>query len=132
MSDSPPVTPIKQPAGGSHSLVIARGLGGALVGASAAYFLFLVLYRSGFYGIMLPGVLLGIGAGLAARSRSQTLGILCAVLAVLATIFTEWHVRWSAKNSLPFFLANIAEIGMVPLLMMALGVAAAYWFGQGR
>ncbi len=132
MSDAPTEAKTEQPAGASQALVIARGLGGALLGASAGYFLFLVLYRNGFYGIMLPGVLLGIGAGLAARSRSQSLGITCAVLAVFATVLTEWHVRWSGKNTLPFFLTNIAEIGMVPLLMMALGVAAAYWFGQGR
>ena len=116
----------------NQALVMLRGLGGALAGAILGYILFRWLYRSGLYGIMLPGVLLGTGAGLAARSRSQTLGVICALLAVAATLFTEWHVRFSQHNTFPFFLTHLHTLGGVPLIMMLLGVLGAYWFGQGR
>lgn len=116
----------------NQPIVLLRGLGGAIVGAAVGYVLFRVLYRNGLYGIMLPGVLLGTGAGWAARTRSQTLGILCAVLAVGATLFTEWHVRFSQNNTFVSFLSNLHTLGTVPLVMMAFGVAAAYSFGQGR
>jgi len=111
---------------------LLRGIGGAIVGGILGYVLFRVLYRSGFYGIMLPGVLIGTGAGLAARSRSQALGIVCIVLAVAATLLTDWHVRFSQHNTFPFFLSKLHTLGTVPLVMMALGVAGAWWFGQGR
>jgi len=132
---STPLAPDSKPAvptPNNQVFVFLRGLGGAAVGAILGYFLFRLLYRSGLYGIMLPGVLLGTGAGLAARSRSQALGIACALLAVAATLFTEWHVRFSQHNTFPYFLAHLHTLGAVPLIMMALGVAGAWWFGQGR
>jgi hypothetical protein len=112
--------------------VILRGVGGAIGGAALGYVLVSLLFHRGLYGIMLPGVLIGMGAGFAARSRSQVLGIVCAVLAVGATLFTDWHVRFSVNNTFPFFLSHLHTLGAVPLVMMVLGVIAAYWFGQGR
>lgn len=117
----------------NQTFVILRGLAGALVGAIAGYVLFRLLLRSGLYGIMVPGALLGFGAALAARGKSQVLGIICAVAAIGLAIWAEWSVMPFIKdNSFGFFLAHLHELPPMHLIMMALGVAAAYWFGQGR
>jgi uncharacterized membrane protein len=44
-------------------------IGGAIIGGLAGYFIFLWLASQGFYGLIIPGGLLGIAAGFA-KSRS--------------------------------------------------------------
>ena len=41
-------------------------------------------------------------------------------------------LRGLKDESLVFFLANLHQLKPIKLLIMALGVAGAYWFGQGR
>jgi len=114
-------------------LAFARGFAGAVVGAIAGYFLFYWLYKNGLYAIMVPGMLLGLAAGWAARGKSSTLGIVCAIAAVAVGIYSEWTIGPFKKDpSLPFFITHVHHLPVVKLLMMGLGAAAAYWFGQGR
>lgn len=113
--------------------IILRGLGGAVAGGIAGYFLFALLLRNNLYTSMIPGALLGIGAGLAARGKSPLLGIICGVAAIPLAIWSEWMLMPFAKdNSLTFFLANLHQLPPLHLIMMAIGAAAAWWFGQGR
>ena len=114
----------------STLLGMLRGLGGAIAGGAAGYFAFRFLAEHRLYGIMIVGLLIGLGASLAAQQRSMALGVLCAVLALPAGVLSEWHVMPFVNNkSLSFFLANLS---IVHWLFIALGSAAAYWFGQGR
>jgi hypothetical protein len=113
-------------------LVILRGLAGGIVGGVAGYFIFYLLRQQGFYGIMIPGALLGLCACLCSGGRSQGLGLLCLVMAIGLTLFTEWHVLFSKNHTFQFFIANIHTLPSVKLVMMGLGALAAYWFGQGR
>ena len=55
--------------------VLLREFAGAVVGGAVGIVAFQMLARAGFYGIMLPGAFLGLGAGLAARGKSLPLGI---------------------------------------------------------
>jgi hypothetical protein len=113
-------------------LMLARGLGGAVVGGAVGYLVFRLLAQNGFYGILIPGALLGMGAGWAARGQSQLLGIVCFVLAVGLTLFTEWHVMFAKNHSFLDFLSKIHTLSTVRLIMLALGPVMAYWFGRGR
>jgi hypothetical protein len=125
--------PLAGPAAhGVDWLVLARGLAGAVAGGVAGYFLFWLLTRSNLYGIMIPGALLGMGAGWAVRRRSQTLGIVCCLLAIGLTLFTEWHVMFSKNHTFPDFLSKVHTLSPMRLVMMVLGPVMAYWFGQGR
>ena len=125
--------PAKPSLDSSQTLVLLRGIGGAIVGGIAGYLLFALLLRNGFYSSMIPGALLGIGAGLAARGRSPALGIFCAIAAIPLAVVGEWSVMPFIKDkSLAFFLTHVHELPPLHLLMMALGSAAAWWFGQGR
>ena len=114
-------------------LVIVRGVAGAVAGGLAGYFLFRWLYSNGLYGVMIPGVLLGLGAGLAARGHSLALGILSAVAALGLGIYSEWSIgRFKQDPSLLFFVTHVHHLPAVKLLMIAAGSAFAFWFGRGR
>src|SRR5688572_27483519 len=88
--------------------VLLRGLAGAIVGGAIGFFVFRLLVRQGLYGMMIPGALLGLGAGVAARGKSIPLGIACALTAIALAICAEWSV-FPFKNdpSLEFFVWNV-------------------------
>jgi hypothetical protein len=114
----------------NQPLILLRGLAGAIAGGVAGYFLFWILLKNGLYSSMIPGALVGIGAGLAARGRSQVLGILCAIAAIPLAVWSEMRLLpFPNDSSLGFFLANVPKLHLV---MMGLGAAAAWWFGKGR
>ena len=119
--------------GMNHALVILRGIVGAVIGGAIGFFVFRLLAKNGLYGMIIPGALLGLGAGLAARSRSQTLGILCAIAAVVLSVIAEWSEFPFVKDaSLSYFVTHVHTLPAVKLIMMAIGVGLAYWLGQGR
>ena len=61
-----------------------------MAGGVLGYYIFVWLFRQGFYGMMIPGALLGLGCGLLSQhsSRSERR---CAPLADLGLgVYTEW------------------------------------------
>ena len=62
----------------------------AAAGGVAGFFLFFWIVRQGFYGIILPGCLVGFGAGFF-PSRSVGLCVLCGVMALAFGLFAEWR-----------------------------------------
>ena len=136
MSTAPPDSPKSSAAAApamQQALLLVRGILGGAIGGALGYIAFRWLAGAGLYGIMVPGALLGLGAGLAARGQSQVLGVVCGLAAIALTIFAEWSVFPFVKDrSLGFFLAHVHELPAVKLLVMGLGALAAYWFGQGR
>jgi hypothetical protein len=136
MSTIPPISreqPVYESAGFYEAIILLRGLTGAIFGGLAGYVLFAWLYQNGFYAIMVPGALLGIGAGLVAGGRSHWLPVICLALGIGLTLFSEWHVCYSRTWGLVFFVTNFFRLlPPVKLIMMTLGAACAYWFGHGR
>ena len=125
-----PVTPSQTSA---DAMLYVRGLAGAVAGGVLGYFLFRWLYSNGLYGVMIPGAMLGLGAGFAARGKSVVLGVICAVAAVALGIYSEWSIgRFKQDPSLLFFITHVHHLPPVKLLLMGLGTVCAYWFGQGR
>jgi hypothetical protein len=122
------------PGGGrSQALVILRGIVGAVIGGAIGYFVFRLLAKSGFYGMIIPGALLGLGAGLAARGQSVTLGVLSAVAALGLSIVAEWSLfPFVRDGSLAYFVTHVHTLPAIKLVMMAIGIGLAYWLGQGR
>lgn len=116
-------------------IALVRGLAGAIVGGVAGYYAFRWLGKNGMLAPMLPGVLVGLGAGWAARRRIVVLGVICGIAAIVLGVFSEWMRSPFAKDeSFAFFVANITKLdnAMFKLGGMLLGAAAAFWFGQGR
>ena len=109
------------------------GLAGAAMGGALGHFLFIVIYHQGFYAMILPGALLGMGCGLLSGRRSIGLGIVCALLALGLGLWTEWkYFPFKADGSFLYFLKNIQKLNAITLIMIALRGFAGYWFGCGR
>ncbi len=104
---------------------------GAAVGGFLGYIVFLWLVRQGFYGLMIPGGLLGFGCGLVARERSFVRGILCAVAALLLELYAEWKAfPFVADESFTFMVTHFHEKAQIKILMLVGGVILAFWLGK--
>jgi len=102
---------------------------GAAVGGVVGYFAFGWLIRQGYYALAIPGVLLGVGGGLLARHRSHFLAAICSTSATTLCLFAEWrHFPFERDDSLSYFLAHLADLKPLTMIMVALGGFAGFWF----
>jgi hypothetical protein len=109
------------------------GLIGVVVGGAIGYFGFALLVHEGYYGLLLPGSLLGLGCGALSGGRSNLLGLVCCALAALLGIFTEWRFfPFRADGSFVYFLAHLHDCTPTTLISMAAGGFFGFWFGRGR
>jgi hypothetical protein len=125
----------EQAAAGNGCSVVGAvlGLGGAVVGAFLGYLLFVAIAGQGFYAIVLPGALAGVGCGALSGRKSNTLGIMCGILGLIAGILAEWRFApFIADKSLFYFLRHIHELPRFTQVMILLGAGFAFWFGRGR
>lgn len=109
------------------------GVAGALVGGAVGHLLFLAMAKRGFYAMVLPGALVGLGCGLLSGRRSVLLGIASGVIGLVVGVLTEWvHAPFVRDRSLSFFLKHLRELSGASLIMILVGAAFAFWFGLGR
>jgi hypothetical protein len=109
------------------------GLAGAIGGGALGFFVFFLLAREGFYGMILPGALVGIGCGALSGCQSNVLGLICCALACGLGIFTEWrYAPFNVDDSFSFFVAHLHDLSRTALISMAVGGFFGYWFGRGR
>jgi len=102
-------------------------LAGAAIGAALGYFAFAWLLRHGWYGMILPGGLLGMGAAFG-KPRSLWLAVACGFAALALGLFTEWRFfPFRKDDSLAFFLKHVTEKDSTTLLMIAIGGALGFW-----
>ncbi|MBI5757255.1 MAG: hypothetical protein HZA46_01910 [Planctomycetales bacterium] len=107
-------------------------LAGAVVGGVLGYFAFFWMRRRGFYGLILPGGLLGLGAGVA-QNRSTRLAVVCGLLATALGLFTEWqYAPFRKDDSLSYFLLHVHELEPVTLMMVAVGGVMGFWIPYRR
>jgi hypothetical protein len=106
---------------------------GAFVGGVIGHFAFLWIARQGFYALVLPGALAGLGGGFFAKQKSIPLAVLCGGIALATGIFSEWRFApFIADSRLGYFLRHLHELRSVTLIMIALGGAIGFWFALGR
>lgn len=118
---------------GSHVTDLVLGAVGGVVGASLGYFLFQAIVSQGFYALILPGALTGMGCGSLSRRRSVPLGCMCAVIAAAVGILAEWQFApFVADRSLGYFITHLHELKSVTQGMLLIGTIMAFWFGLGR
>jgi hypothetical protein len=100
---------------------------GAAAGAALGYFAFFWIAHQGFYALVLPGALLGLGACLA-RSRSVAVSIACGVAAVALGLFAEWRFEPFIKDAgLGYFLTHLHQLKGLTLISIAAGGVIAFW-----
>jgi len=113
--------------------IIVPGLIGAGIGGAVGYFAFFWITRQGFYALVLPGGLLGLGAGLCARGRSIPLAVICGIAALLLGLVAEWKFAPFIKDGgFGYFLANVSSLKPVRLFMIVVGAILGFRLALGR
>jgi hypothetical protein len=98
-----------------------RALVAGAIGGAIGYWAFFWIAGQGFYALILPGGLLGIGAGMF-RSRSLALAVICGIAATLLGLFTEWKFApFIADKSFGFFLAHVQQLRGITQILIAIG-----------
>jgi hypothetical protein len=101
----------------SAYLVICCGL----LGGTFGYLAFAWLLTQGFYGLVLPGGMLGLAAGIP-RNTSRAVAVVCGVLALGLGLYTEWRFfPFKADGSFGYFLAHLHQLKPISWLMLAVG-----------
>ena len=112
--------------------VVLRGMAGAAIGAVVGWFAVGWLIGEGFYGLALPGALVGLICGALSGGASLVNAILCAIIAVGLGVALEWrHFPFVADESFGYFVAHLHQLKGMTWLMLALGAVFAFWFGRG-
>jgi hypothetical protein len=99
----------------------------AAAGGAAGFLICRWLISFGFYGLILPGALLGLAAGLV-PARWTGWPYITAAAALALGLFTEWHSRpFVADPSPGYFLANLYQLNPVTWLMLLVGTALGFY-----
>jgi hypothetical protein len=102
-------------------------LGGAAVGGALGWFLFFWLAKRGLLGLILPGGLLGLGAGVV-RNRSILIAVVCGLSATALGVYAEFcRAPFEVDESLRYFLHHLADLNPVKLIMIAVGGVIGFW-----
>jgi hypothetical protein len=100
----------------------------ACVGGFLGHLAFGVLVDRGVYALVVPGGFLGLAAGIP-RSRSPIVPALCAILATVAGLLTEYrYAPFVADGSLTYFLAHALDLRHSTLVFIGLGALIGFWF----
>jgi hypothetical protein len=109
-------------------LAIASAIVGGAIGVVAFWW----LLSQGLYGLVLPGGLLGIGAGLG-KNRSIFVPIVCGVAALVLGFAAEWYFHpFIADDSFSFFVSHLFDLLPATFLMIALGTWIGFWVPYRR
>ncbi|MGO9598794.1 MAG: hypothetical protein ACLP7Q_12465 [Isosphaeraceae bacterium] len=104
---------------------------GALAGGLLGYYTFQWLYYHGFYGMMIPGALIGLGSGLLTQAPSKARGFVCAATAMGQSVLMEWKFfPFIASSRFRYFVRHFLEVNSVHLAMIAAGAFFAYWLAK--
>ncbi len=107
------------------------GLIGATAGGVFGYVVFWWFARNGFFAMIVPGGMLGLGCGLLARHGSQARGAFCGLAALGLGLYTDWSFEpFVADKSLGYYLAHVHQVNLVAQLMIGAGALVAYWLGK--
>ncbi len=102
-------------------------LAAALVGGVLGHLVFLWVARQGFYMLILPGALVGIGAGFF-RSRAVGVSIACGLLGLAVGLFSEWRFApFKQDSGAAYFLSHIHQLHVITLIMIAAGGVLGFW-----
>lgn len=109
-------------------LVLLGAIGGGILG----HFAFIWLIDQRFYALILPGGLVGLGAGLA-KHGTLPLAIVCGVIALVCGLISEWRAfPFIADESLSYFLLHFFQLKPLTLIMLAVGAAIGFWIPYRR
>lgn len=106
---------------------------GAAVGLAIGWVGYHLLSTQGYYLMALPGVGLGIGAGILASHRIFFCGLLTMIAALAVSILVQWlYVPFQKDGSLVYFVTHLDKLRTMQLLSLPVVAVVALWYGMGR
>lgn len=100
---------------------------GAIIGGMLGYFVFFWILLQGFYELILPGGLVGLGAGLF-KSKLKIVSAICGLLALTFGIVAEWRFApFKADDSFGYFVTQLHQLKPMTLIMIVAGTAVGFW-----
>jgi hypothetical protein len=114
----------------NSSLVWLRGITGIVAGAGSGLLIFKWLLSQGFYGLAIPGAMLGIGFSMAVRRRHWSLAISSAALAFFWGLYCQWSA-FDRRADLSEFVSNLPQMSLWTWAMLLVGSAVAFSFFAG-
>ena len=114
-------------------LTFVPGLVGATVGAYLGSSIFAWIYRQGFYAMVMPGAAAGLACGFLSVDHSRARGILCALIALVAGVLTEWKffaAPVQTDGTLLGFVSIFPKEPPITLIMVGLGTFLGFWWGR--
>jgi len=107
------------------------GFIGAVTGGVLGYYTFMWIVDQGFYGLMIPGALLGLGCGLLSQHTSHIRGVACAAAGCVLGLYSEWKFApFKADSSFAYLVSHAGELKPLTQLMIVAGAFFAYWLGK--
>ncbi len=110
------------------------GLIGSILGGLLGYFAVDWLRQQGFYTIVLPGALAGLGCGVFSWTHSRIRGVIVAVEAAAFGLVSEWLLMYGPREkTLDNFLGFLGQFNKEPLItpiMLGIGVFLGFWWGR--
>lgn len=102
-------------------------LGGAVAGGVVGYFGVFWIAHQGFYCLVLPGGLIGLGAGIS-KKHSNVIAVVCGFFGLALSVFTDWRFEpFVADDSLAYYLSHLHQLRPVTMIMIVFGTALAGW-----
>lgn len=102
-------------------------LAAAAAGGALGYFVFFWAVRQGFYGLIIPGGLLGLSASFV-KGGSLLSAVLCGLGALALGLFCEWRFGPFVKDdSLGYFLLHLHQLRPITLIMLGVGTFIGFW-----
>ena len=115
-------------------LEFVPGLLAGLAGGFAGYLLVATLMSSqGLWVPILPGAFAGLACGQASSVASRRRGMVLAVLVLGLVVFAEWKLftpNFEFDGSLRDFTLHAYQLSPLHLILMAVNVGIAYWWGR--
>lgn len=100
---------------------------GAVIGGTVGYLGFFWAASEGFYALVLPGSLVGLGAGIF-PNRGVWVAVVCGILATALGLWTEYRFApFRADPGFAYFLTHLHQLRPLTLLLIAVGSFIAFW-----
>jgi hypothetical protein len=121
------------PKSSSSAIAAIRGIVGMVVGGVIGVYGFFWIIQQGFYAIMLPGTLAGVGVRVLSPHRMLWLSVVCAVFALGLGFYTEWlRAPFTRDNGLLYFITHIHQLKPIAIIMITVGAAFGFWIADRR
>lgn len=104
----------------------------AAVGGAIGWAGFVWMVRQGFYSLVLPGGVLGLGAGIF-KHQTRWFPMASTAAATVLGLVAEWRSAPFIPNpSFGYFLSHLVALKPVTLVMIAVGSIIAFWVPYRR